>query len=459
MSFLREAIERYADRPLAVDDAGDTITYARVGERADAWRRRLGPDKRLVLVLSENRAAILGDYLALLLAGHAVVPLGAEISQDALAGLRARFSPELIVRAGESEVETVHESRPAGGLHPDLAVLLSTSGSTGSPKLVRFDLARMAANAASIVDYLDLSADERPLAHLPFHYSYGLSVVHSHAAVGATLLLSTQTVVSPLFWRRADAATSLSGVPFHYEMLLRLRFERRAMPRLRTLTQAGGRLAPEHVRRIAEIAGERGWRFYVMYGQTEAGPRISYLPPSEAIDRPDSIGIPIPGVRLSVTDEEGGEVGADPRGELVVESGAVMMGYAEQRGDLARGDDFRGRLVTGDLARRDADGFWYLTGRRSRFVKLRGNRVGLDDVERRLAARGFEAVCVGEDDRLFVVVGADADEAALGRVTLEEFSFPPGDIRIVRLDGIPRTAAQKVNYRALLETVKSGPPS
>jgi acyl-CoA synthetase (AMP-forming)/AMP-acid ligase II len=201
-------------------------------------------------------------------------------------------------RDGAAHVDTVGASR--GDLNPELSVLLSTSGSTGSPKAVRFTNARLAANALSIAEYLGLDDSEIALAHLPLQYSFGMSVVNSHLAAGAQLLLTTRSMMEAQFWAMAERATSFSGVPFHYEMLERLRFERRQMPVLRTLTQAGGRMPPERVRRFAELAAKRGWRLFVMYGQTEAGPRIAYLPPEDAVEHAGVIGKAIPGMTIEL---------------------------------------------------------------------------------------------------------------------------------------------------------------
>jgi len=438
---------------LAVDDAGASLTHGEVVEGARAWADTLGSDKRLVLLLCRNTCACLRAYLGLLRAGHAVILAGEDAGEAALADLKARFRPHAVVDAS-GEVRSLE---PDGApVNPALGVLLSTSGSTGSAKLARFSLAQLEANARSIAAYLELAAAERPLAHLPFHYSYGLSVLHSHLLVGATVLLSEASVMNPGFWTRLQDATSLSGVPFHYEMLLKLRFQRRDLPKLRTLTQAGGRLAPALVSQLAGLADEKGWRFFVMYGQTEAGPRISYASTAMLKDKPETIGGPIPGVTMTLIDEAGAEISqADREGELVVESPSIMLGYAESASDLMRGDDLSGRLATGDLAVRDAEGRFTVTGRKNRFLKLQGNRVNLAEVESRLAALGFSAVCVGEDDRLWLATESD-DEAALREAVVREFTFPSRSATVVRMARLPRSDSGKPRYRELLAQLKDG---
>jgi acyl-coenzyme A synthetase/AMP-(fatty) acid ligase len=440
---------------LAVDDAGVRLTYGQIDLAAAEWLRTWGPKKKLVLLLCENTCAHLEAYFGLLKAGHAVILIGAGSSEATIAELVDRHRPDAILNPDTGL--KILEGRPdATELHPVLAVLLSTSGSTGSPKLARFSLSQMDANAVSIAAYLNLDADERPLAHLPFHYSYGLSIVHSHAAVGATLLLTRHSMMSGEFWHRLEeeGATSLSGVPFHFEMLLKLRFQRRTLTTLTTLTQAGGRLGPDLVSQVEAIAAERGWRFYVMYGQTEAGPRISYVAPDALARKPGSIGGPIPGVRMSLVSEDGSEVSSvGQEGELIVESPAIMMGYADDFADMERGDDLAGRLVTGDLAMRDSDGDYTIVGRKSRFIKLQGNRVNLADVEQRLTSLGFSVACVGEDDHLWIASESD-DEDHLRQAVVREFTFPSRSTHIARVEALPRSEGGKVLYRDLLGQFK-----
>lgn len=437
------------DRVVAVDDSGAVLLGADVLESARRWKGRLGGDKRLVVLLCDNTCEHLREYLGLLVAGHAVVLVGAGLSGQALDDLVARYHPWAIVRPGD-QVDERGSELPV--IHPDLSVLLSTSGSTGSPKLVRFSSPQLEANADSIIEYLGIDGNERPMAHLPFNYSFGLSIIHSHLRAGARILLSRHSLMSGDFWSRmaGEGATSLSGVPFHFEMLLKLRFQRRDLPHLRTLTQAGGKLAPELVQRIAEIAGETGRRFFVMYGQTEAGPRISYLSPERVKAKPSSIGRPIPGVSLSLA---GGSDFPDGTGELMVDSPSIMMGYADRAEDLARGDDHQGRLATGDIASRDADGDFYIVGRTSRFIKLQGNRVNLAEIEQRLASFGFSVACVGVDDHLWIATEQD-DSEPIRAAVLNEFTFPSRSTAIVRLDRLPRSDGGKVLYRELLEKLR-----
>lgn len=458
MDFFAECSARFASRLLAVDDSGASLTYGEIMTDAAAWTARLGPEKRLVLLAIKNKLPHLRAYLSLAAAGHAVVLMSQDLFDGIHEEFTARYRPELVL-AGDDDIDVISESAPRGGLAPELSVLLSTSGSTGSPKLIRFSGAGLAHNARAIAEYLDLTAEDRPMAHLPFHYSFGMSILHSHMAVGATLSLSDHSVMEKGFWQRMadEGVTSLSGVPFHFQLLRQLRLERRGPDSLATLTQAGGKLAADQVAHWAAISAEKGWKFVVMYGQTEAGPRISWLPPEHAVDKSGSIGIPIPGTRMALIDEEGRPIeAAETEGELVIESPSVMLGYAETRADLARGDEMGGRLVTGDLAYRDADGYYYITGRKSRFIKLQGNRVSLEAVEHRLKALDHEVACVGMDDKLYIVIEDETDAEAVRTAALNAFSFPAKAFQVAKVTAFPRSDSGKLRYRELLDAVSEG---
>ncbi|QRF68683.1 AMP-binding protein [Ponticoccus alexandrii] len=422
---------------LAIDDHGASLRYGDLDHLKKTWASKV-PGRCLVALFCSNSIESLGAYIGLHAAGHVVILLSGKMNPAVREDLVARYGVEVLVEDGN--VTLVKE--PSGGLHPDLSVCLSTSGSTGSPKLVQFSTAQLVANAEAIANYLQLTPVERPLTHLPFEYSFGLSVVHSHMAVGATLLLTEHGVMQKPFWERLAEATSLAGVPFHFEMLLRMRLGRADLPNLKVLTQAGGKIGEKEARAIYALAEEKGWKFHIMYGQTEAGPRISWLPFSRMEENFDSIGEPIPGVQLDIAKD----------GELVVRSPSVMLGYAQSRADLALGDQLGGSLHTGDIAE-EMNGLYKITGRKSRFIKLQGNRVGLDDVENRMAAAGHNVWCVGRDDALTMLTeDLDTDRVRLNAVDL--FSFPARSLEVRNVAQIPRRGNGKVDYAALQAMVE-----
>ncbi|GGM05023.1 AMP-binding protein [Micromonospora yangpuensis] len=347
----------------------------------------------------------------------------------------------------------VRESAPVTGCHPDLAVLLATSGSTGDPKFVRLSRTAVLANAAAIGTALDLGPDEIAPTNLPLYYSFGLSVLNSHLAAGAAVLVVDGGVLAREFWQAVatHGATSLAGVPYHYEMLHRIRWSPVTYPSVRTLTQAGGRLRDELVLAFHERITATGGRFHVMWGCTEAAPRMSTLPADALPARVGSVGPALAGGSFTVRTADGTETttpGVD--GELVYRGPNVMLGYAEHAADLARGDENGGVLRTGDLGHLDADGFVWLRGRLARFGKVFGVRVNLHDIEELVADRGPLVAVSGPDRVVLFVEGIDADGARsiAGRLAERLRTHRSGfDVRAV--DHLPQLPNGKIDYRAL----------
>ncbi|PWU51068.1 AMP-dependent synthetase, partial [Micromonospora globispora] len=397
--FVRD-LASHGDRP-AVITADARLSYAELADRVAELAGRLGTARRLVLLAGANRLDELVAYLAALTAGHPLLLVPGD-NDAATAELIRAYDPDVVIRrvGGELLVDELHPTS-RHDLHPELALLLSTSGSTGSPKLVRLSAGNLQANAQAIAEHLDIRDTDRAATTLPLHYCYGLSVVNSHLLRGAALVLTDRSVATPCFWDlfRAARATTLAGVPYTFDLLDRVGFDRMRLPHLRYVTQAGGRLDPERVARYAALARRRGWRFFVMYGQTEATARMAYLPPHLAQRRPETIGVPVPGGSFRLRPLP--DWPQPDTGELVYSGPNVMLGYAERPADLALGRTVD-ELHTGDVARRGADGLYEIVGRAAGFAKIFGLRVDPQRVEAYLRRDGVDAYCVGTDRELVV---------------------------------------------------------
>ena len=272
--------------------------------------------------------------------------------------------------------------------------------------MVRQSYNNILSNTESIVEYLNLDSTERPITTLPMNYTYGLSIINSHLYAGATILLTENTLIQKEFWNffKTEQATSFGGVPYTYEMLKKLRFSRMNLPSLRYMTQAGGKLSPELHKEFAQDCIDKNRKFIVMYGQTEATARMAYLPSEYALKKYGSMGIAIPGGSFSLIDDNGNEITEDNiTGELIYKGANVTLGYAESRSDLIKGDENHGVLLTGDMAKRDKDGFYYIVGRKKRFLKMFGKRVNLDEVERIIKSEYsfLDCACDGTDDNMY----------------------------------------------------------
>ena len=446
------------------DDCGQAATYETWYAHADELGGIM-PSRSLAAIVCRNTIGSALSYLCCL--QRRVVPLLIDEAMDdeLKQGLLAAYRPEFIFCPCGTEggnplyslydYDVYRHNNTSPALYEDLGLLLTTSGSTGSPKLVRLSYDNIQSNAASIAQYLELTAADRPVSSLPMHYTFGLSVINSHVLCGAAECLTTATVFDAAFWQfcKEKRVTSIAGVPFTYECLRRLKFTAMDLPDLTLMIQAGGKLSKKLQKEFGEYAAATGKRFVVMYGQTEATARMSYLPPADCLRKIGSIGIAIPGGSFSILDDDHAEL-TEPNaiGELCYDGPNVSLGYAHSADDLQLGDERHGRLFTGDLAYCDEDGFYYIAGRKKRFVKIMGKRVNMDEVEQlfknAFADRDF--ACTGGDDDLIVFTTApETDLSALEDFIVAKTSLHPSCFTIRTVAAIPKNSSGKTQYTDL----------
>lgn len=460
-------LEQYGDHIALQDEPGNRLTYSQLRNEADELAGIIG-QRCLVFSLCRSEIGSVLGYVAFL--QHDIVPvlLNSHLEETLLQHLLDTYAPAFLwvpedQRDQFGEMDTVYSARQYcllktgyGWTYPlfeDLGLLLTTSGSTGSPKLVRQSYGNILDNARSIVKYLKLDETERPITTLPMNYTYGLSIINSHLLAGARILLTEKSLMQKEFWDffREAGATSFGGVPYTYEMLDRLRFYRMKLPSLRYMTQAGGKLMPELHEKFAEYAEENGIKFIVMYGQCEATARMGYLPPEKAAVKKGSMGIAIPGGRFHLVDAEGREI-ADPytTGELVYEGRNVTLGYAECGEDLALGDERHGLLETGDMAQFDEDGYYYIVGRKKRFLKIYGNRVNLDEADQLIKGEfGIEAASAGVDDHMYIFVTDALLADKVREFITGKTRLNPAAFTVHVIQEIPKNDAGKTLYQEL----------
>lgn len=446
------------------DTGGRRLSRAALRADALALADELGRERRkLVFLEAANRASAVVGLLGAAAAGHVVALVDPALAPDKKTNLAALYRPDLIVHSKDDRprIEVAAAGSQDGDLHPELLLLLSTSGTTGSAKFVRLSASAVQANAEQIAATLAIDPGSTAIAHLPLHYSYGLSVVTSHLRVGGAVAVIDDAVTSASFWAKVAEAggTHFPGVPFHYVTLARLGFG--LVPSGVTIfTQAGGALDLRFQSTVAARVAERGGRFFVMYGQTEAAPRITTLPADRWAEKQGSVGRALPGGMLAVLGPDGEEVTAAGIGPVVYRGPNVMMGYAEARADLALGDVMRGRLETGDLGRLDAEGYLTLTGRVTRFAKIAGLRLGLEEIEREIGAV-LPVACLDGGDKIAVCFeGPPPDGLKLHlRAIAIAYKIPPTSFAMHQLDALPRKPSGKLDYASLGDTIRVRTPS
>lgn len=460
-----------------IDERGTSVSYAKL----NLFEKRMGEviaDRCLVFCMCTNSIGAVAGYRAFI--NNKIVPvmLNAHMEEELRDNLIDIYKPKFIWEPIEAVDESNDNTTTAGNnmkdivfseygyqlvatqlepqyeLYDELCLLLTTSGSTGSPKFVRQSYTNVLDNAKSIVKYLELDASQRPITTLPMNYTYGLSIINSHFLVGATILLTDKGLMQKEFWNffNEAEATSFGGVPYTYEMLERLRFARRQLPSLQYMTQAGGKLTPELHEKFAGYAKQMGVKFIVMYGQCEATARMGYLPADMAIDKKGSMGIVIPGGKLRLVDPSGQDI-TEPNitGELVYEGSNVTLGYAECGDDLKKGDERGGVLNTGDMAYFDQDGYFFIVGRLKRFLKIYGNRVNLDEIDRMIKGQfeNVEVASSGIDDHMYIFVTNGELAEDIRKFVVDKTKLNPAAFKTIVVDDIPKNDSGKILYKEL----------
>ena len=453
------------------DDSGYSLTYGDLCGAIGKFRE-LDLGRSIVFCLCENCAGSLAGYLAFLNNGQVPLLLGAGLDRELREKLDSLYTPawywvpsekaadmgleEVFSCYGYTLLRTGYEIYP---LNDQLSMLLTTSGSTGSPKLVRHKYGNLDANAENVAKVFGWTADEKGICDLPMNYTMGLNVINSHLTVGAGVLMVKANLMDPAFWSfiKENGGTNFCGVPFSYEILRRIGFDRMDLPRLTTLAEGGGKLTDKMFQWIAAYARDHGKRFCATFGTSETSARMAFLDPALALRKTGSIGKAIPNGELFLIDETEMEDGS-VTGEMCYRGPNVTMGYALSREDLLKGDEFHGEYHTGDIARRDPEGFYYVIGRKGRFLKLFGLRVSLDETERILKTQypDAEFVCTGDDRRMSIfTTGGQLAEDIIPFIS-EKTNLHRSAFRVFVVDEIPRNDYGKVKFAALEEIALKG---
>jgi long-chain acyl-CoA synthetase len=451
----------------AIDDTGLSITYGELVKLCIAFKTII-PKRELVFCLCENSIGSLIGYLSLYDNKDVSLLLSASINKDLLSNLINIYQPsylwlperinindeyntKIIFNSfGYNLCKTGFNSCP---LNDDLSLLLTTSGSTGSPKLVRHKYGNIESNAKTVAEVFNWTVEENAICELPIQYSMGLNVINSHLLSGGTVLLVSSSLTSPKFWNfiKEYKGTSFTGVPFSYEILMKLRFTQMQLPDLKTFAQGGGKLSDKVFSALAEYTKLNNKRFFATFGTTETSARMSYLPPELAISKIGSIGIQTPGSQMFLIDDDGMPIiNSDIEGELCYRGPNVTLGYAICKEDLMRGDDFKGEYKTGDIAKRDKDGYYFIVGRKKRFLKLYGHRVSLDQCERMINEKFITTcACTGDDNIMDIFISDSNYITDVKKFISEKTGIIHSAFNVIFKENIPRNENGKILYNLL----------
>ena len=448
----------------AIDSNGAELRYVDISQLSQQITSLI-PTRSLCFLLVENNVGGIAWGMSMI-DSHQLVPLILNVKTENTLyhQLLNTYQPTYICAPNHFAVQgevvncqyqytltKISDSTPA--LHSELSHLLPTSGSTGSPKLVRHKYDNIEAAGLNISTFFELKETDRPLMVLPLYYTMGLSMVFSHLRVGATILITGLSMTDPNFWKflKEQQATSFTGVPYSFQILNLMRFFRMDLPHLELLTQGGGKMPTDLNQKFAEYCRDNGKRWIATYGQSECTARMAYLPAKWAVEKVGSIGIAVPNGELSLIDAEGNPITSPhTEGEMCYRGKNVTMGYAREQADLVLGDERNGYIRTGDLAYFDEDGCYYIVGRMGRFLKLFGMRVGLDECEQIVQTEcGIECACVGTDEKMIVYI-TNADKQNEVKDTLVQKTHIVATSFAIRvIPEIPKNEAGKKLYSKL----------
>ena len=458
-------LSSFEDAVALISEDGEEVSYNELSSYADSLSMAMGSG--VIFVFCDNCIEAVVGYIAAMRSDATVMLLNASLEKKSLDLLIEAYQPLYLFGPSDhvamsSPFQPVKTFRrfvlykaprtPTYPIYEKLKLLLSTSGSTGSPKAVRLTSDNVASNATAIADYLNISSKDTAITTMPMSYSYGLSIINSHLLVGATIVLSTAAVIEKRFWQSIDTykVTNFGGVPFIYEMLKKVGFAKRELSSLTCITQAGGKLASNLVQDFADACDKKGVRFVVMYGQTEATARMSYMPTQANDGKSNSIGKPIPGGHFSLSGiSDDNIIPMQSEAELVYQGPNVSLGYASHYRDLDKGDDNQGVLHTGDIATRDKDGFYYVVGRVKRFIKMFGNRINLDELENSIKQNDIDCACVGSDDRLTVYTTEPTAREKVEKITSTHTGLRAKYFKVDVIESLPRSTSGKIQYNKL----------
>jgi len=458
-------LKYFSSNTLVIDENSNTYSYYNLLKNVENIKKIFKP-KDTIFLISENSFEFLCCYVSLIKSKSVIYLIEKTIDKKKLRFLNVSYKPKYILSPNKINFQNKLKSisilnnkyflyktkhKINYKINKKISILLSTSGSTGSPKFVKLSNLNLFDNANKIANYLKIKSSHKVITTMQPNYSYGLSIINSHLIKGATIIMTEKSLFEKNFWEllKKHKATTFGGVPFIFNILKKIKFEKMNLPHLKYITQAGGKLDKKLLLEITSLFKKIRIKLIVMYGQTEASPRMSYLPWRYLSKKIESIGKPIEGGKFLIYDKNNKIIKKNNLiGELVYKGKNVMLGYAENFKDLNKINN-NSKLFTGDLAYRDKDGFYYIVGRISRFIKLFGYRYDLDEIEKKISKLGNNCAVLGNDETLDVFITKNFNKTKLMNFIFKNFKIRKSLVSIKKISKIPRNRNGKILYSEL----------
>ena len=463
---ILENINKFKNANALITEKNEIIDYKTLVKLSDRISKKVKSRQLVFLVCGNNVESIVG-YISFLKTNCVIALLDEKQNLNQLNNLINIYKPSSIFIKKSIFLSMEYElilsfknfnllqrkDNLKFNLNDELSLLISTSGSTGSSKQVRISHENLRDNTKSIVKYLNISKKDTCITTLPMSYVYGLSLINTHIYTGGTLVLNDHSVIEKKFWisLQKNKVSNFAGVPYIYQLLDKINFYKNDLKHIKYLTQAGGKLDTKLNKKILDNFCNNKKDFYVMYGASEATARMSFLPPEFSKKKIGSIGIPIPGGKFWLEDDKKNIIKKNNQsGELIYSGKNVCLGYANSISDLSKGDDNNGIFKTGDIAKRDKDNFYYIVGRKDRFVKIYGNRVNLAELENNILKFGIQSICkVNEENKITIFIQENKEQKKL-RESISNFtSLHPSIFTIKVMKKFPLNKNYKISYEGL----------
>ena len=464
---LFKTFNKYKDNIAIIDKEYFNLTYKQVFIETSKIKKRI-KNRSLILIVSENSLGSLLAYIFCIINNHVGIILDSKTTKQNIVKVFNKYQPNFVILS--EEMKTIfnnkcyedynffdqslmkNRSNKKKELNKNLSLLLSTSGSMGSIKFVKLSQGNLKHNTDSIVKYLKINNKDSTITNLPISYSYMLSVINSHFEVGASIIISKHSLVEKKFWEtlKNSKITSFNGVPYTYEILTKIGLKNIKINTLKYLTHAGGKLEKNILIQILSFCKKNNLKFFSMYGQTEASPRISYLEPKFSTKKIGSIGRGIPGSKIYIIDNAGKKIHKPfTEGEIVCEGKNVFMGYSKNYKDLKKCKEENYKLKTGDLGFFDRNGFFYITTRINRIAKIFGNRIDLGTLESLMSQKGYKVACLSDDKKVFIFIEEKYIKKNLINTISKMTNLNIRSFELIKLKYLPRTSNNKVSYNEL----------
>ena len=464
---LFRSFNKFKNNTAITDGGGLSLSYKEVLINTYNIKKRIRK-RSLILIISENSIGSLIAYVFCIIHNHVGIIINAKTNKDNIFKVFKNYQPDYVFLP--EKMQSILKSKcirkfnffaynlmknkvyKKKKLHKDLSLLLSTSGSMGAIKFVKLSKSNLKNNTDSIIDYLKINNKDSSMTNLPISYSYMLSIINTHLEIGASIIVSKYSLIEKEFWQifKNNKITSFNGVPYTYEILTKIGLKNIKINSLRYLTHAGGKLEKNKLKEILNFCKKNSLKFFSMYGQTEASPRISYLRPELAEKKIGSIGKGIKGNKIYLINKTGKKINKSfQEGEIVCEGKNVFIGYSENYKDLKKTNDVKYKLKTGDLGFMDQDGFFYITSRLNKIAKIFGNRIDLGILENLMNQKKYEIACLSDNKKIFVFTEKSYNKKSLISIISKLSNLNNSAFEVIKIKFFPRTPNNKISYSDL----------